>query len=242
MKFTMECSRETIAFLDTKVKLRDGTLYTDLYCTRTDSHSYLLYRSAHPQHCKNSIPHSQFLWTRRICSDIIDFDKHSLESASYFHQWGYPSDLVEESYMKDRWMNINTLLDPPKALYNEKPTEDQTILVTTFHPYGQMVPDVVASNWDQLGKSHNTLFLHQTHVMKAYRRWQTLQDVLSQACISHKPKSTLRPVMNRPRDQTLTFPQTDKKSTKQVFITDFFKSQGVSNSLITNSCSVGVLT
>ena len=52
-------------------------------------------------------------------------------------------------------------------------------------------------------------------------------------------QSTIRPVMDRPRAQTLSFPQIDKTSTKQVLITDFFKSQGLLNSLITNSCLVG---
>ena len=48
LKFTVEYSRETIPFMDTKVKLRDRTLYTDLYCKPTDSHSYLLYSSFSP--------------------------------------------------------------------------------------------------------------------------------------------------------------------------------------------------
>ena len=66
MNFTMEWSKESVNFLDTKVK-REGTkLVTDLYCKPTDSHSYLQYDSAHPQRCKDSIPYSQFLRVRRI--------------------------------------------------------------------------------------------------------------------------------------------------------------------------------
>ena len=61
MKFTMDVSIEVISFQDTTVKLRDRTLHTDLFCKPTDSHSYLICSSAHPYHCKKSIPHSQFL-------------------------------------------------------------------------------------------------------------------------------------------------------------------------------------
>ena len=165
LKFTMECPKETIPFLDTEVKFGDGTFYTDLYCKPLDSHSYmyLLYSSAHPHHCKKSISYSQFLRIRRICGNITDFNKHSLDFASYFH---HSSWLVEESYIKARRMNRH-ILDLLKALDNAKPTKDQTILVTTFHPHDQMVPDIVTSNWDLLGDSHYTLFPHQKHVTKA---------------------------------------------------------------------------
>ena len=95
MKFTMECARDTVSFLDTKVKLRDETLYMDLYCKPTDSHSYILYTSAHPHHCRKSITYSQFLQIRCICSNLTDFDKYCLDFASYFHERGYPSHLMQ---------------------------------------------------------------------------------------------------------------------------------------------------
>ena len=39
------------------------------------SQGYLLYSSAHPSHVKNSIPISQFLRLRRLCSDDSDFSE-----------------------------------------------------------------------------------------------------------------------------------------------------------------------
>ena len=47
----------------------------------TDSHSYLLYSSSHPSHVKNSIPYSQFLGLRRLCSDDSDFSLKSEDRA-----------------------------------------------------------------------------------------------------------------------------------------------------------------
>ena len=68
IKFTMEVSQSHVNFLDTTVKINpsNNTLETDLYCKPTDSHNYLLYNSAHPKKCKQSIPYSQFLSLRRI--------------------------------------------------------------------------------------------------------------------------------------------------------------------------------
>ena len=68
IKFTVAKSTEQIAFLDTLVKLDRGQILTDLYSKPTDSYNYLYYNSAHPQRCKDSIPHSQFLRVRRICT------------------------------------------------------------------------------------------------------------------------------------------------------------------------------
>ena len=75
LRFTMEFSRAPIHFLDTTVKLRDRTLYTDLYFKSIDSHSYLVYNSLGMYHCKKSISYSQLLRTRKICSSLTDFGK-----------------------------------------------------------------------------------------------------------------------------------------------------------------------
>ena len=52
-------------------------LCTSVYYKPTDSHIYLLYPSSHPSHVKNSIPFSQFLRLRRLCSDDSDFSERS---------------------------------------------------------------------------------------------------------------------------------------------------------------------
>ena len=74
IKFTMEASKQQVNFLDTTVYVENNLLKTDLYCKPTDSHNYLLYSSAHPQKCKDSIPYGQFLRVRRICTKLEDFD------------------------------------------------------------------------------------------------------------------------------------------------------------------------
>ena len=81
IKFTVEVSGKEIPFLDVKVKKVEDRIVTDLVTKTTDSHDYLLFSSAHPHRCKNSIPYSQFLRIKRICSEIKDFDKHVEEAA-----------------------------------------------------------------------------------------------------------------------------------------------------------------
>jgi hypothetical protein len=68
IKFTHEISNTTISFLDTSSSLSEGVLSTDLYSKPTDTNQYLLPSSCHPPHVTTSIPHSQALKIRRICS------------------------------------------------------------------------------------------------------------------------------------------------------------------------------
>jgi hypothetical protein len=46
-----------------------GIMSTDIYNKPTDTHQYLSPQSCHPQHCTNSIPYSQALRIKRICSN-----------------------------------------------------------------------------------------------------------------------------------------------------------------------------
>ena len=45
LKFTHEFSKESLPFLDLKVKLLEGKIKTDLYIKETDRHQYLHYSS-----------------------------------------------------------------------------------------------------------------------------------------------------------------------------------------------------
>jgi peptide-methionine (R)-S-oxide reductase len=68
IKFTHEISNTTISFLDTSSSLSEGELSTDLHSKPTDTNQYLLPSSWHPPHVTKSIPYSQALRIRRICS------------------------------------------------------------------------------------------------------------------------------------------------------------------------------
>ena len=84
LKYTWEISNTSLAFLDIKVSVEGNGLSTSAHYIPTDSHSYLLYSSSHPSHVKNSIPYSQFLRLRRLCSEDSDFSFKSEEMCNFF--------------------------------------------------------------------------------------------------------------------------------------------------------------
>ena len=69
IKFTASWSAEEVTFLDTRVYMRGGLVGTDLHVKPTDTHQYLRMDSCHLYHSKTSIPYSQALHLRRICSE-----------------------------------------------------------------------------------------------------------------------------------------------------------------------------
>ena len=221
IKFTMEASNTKVNFLDTTVYKENNQLFTDLYCKPTDSHNYLLYSSAHPQKCKNSIPYGQFLRIRRICTKLEDFDKHVIEFGKHFIRRDYPMHLIEEAAIKARRPNRDNLLQNSKKETNK---DQKNILVTTYHPNDNTLPNLVHENWDLLGRNTNTLFLHKDRPMVAYRRPPNLKDLLVKADVSTRakkpPSKGKANTINFPSQET---PELQETNWKQTSIRSFFK-------------------
>ena len=133
IKFTADISPTQATFLDTTIGVTpDRSLQSTLYTKPTDSHNYLLYSSCHPRSCRDSIPYSQFLRVRRICSLESDFQTNALTLASHFKRRGYPTKLIEESFLKASKIKRQELLHPTR-----KATRDETekpFLTLTYNP------------------------------------------------------------------------------------------------------------
>jgi hypothetical protein len=198
IKFTMEASKKSVNFLDTTVKIIDQQLVTDLYCKPTDAHNYLLYSSAHPRSCKQSIPYSQFLRVRRICTNLSDYDKHSKMLGTHFLRRGYPLHLIEQAAIKARRLNRESLLAPTAIQNLSTEEDDKIVLVTTYNPYDNTVKQLANQNWDLLGKSTNTTFLHEKRLMTAYRRPKNMRDLLVRAdCQIKQPQTNSSTVITQ---------------------------------------------
>ena len=68
-----------VSFLDISISINGDALATSISYKPTDSHSYLLFSSSHPNQTKQSIPYSQFLRLRRLCSEDKDFETKFLK-------------------------------------------------------------------------------------------------------------------------------------------------------------------
>ena len=75
-KFKYEISKKRISFLDTEIYIKDKKLHTQIFKKETDRQIFLNINSEQPKSLKISIPYSQALRIKRICSTKKDFDHH----------------------------------------------------------------------------------------------------------------------------------------------------------------------
>ena len=180
----MEASEEKINFLDTTVhKSEDGTLWTDLYSKPTDSHNYLHYKSAHPSHCKKSLPYSQMLRIKRICTRNDDYLYHILVLCCHFLNRGYPIDTLIDAIIKASKVSQADLMEKerncgPQDHLAEIQMEKQLFLITTYQPEFPGLKKIIQENWDLLNRSSSTKLLAETRVTFGYRRPPNLKDLL----------------------------------------------------------------
>ncbi len=196
LKFTAQISETSNDFLDTSLYFTPtGEIAFKLYSKPTDKHNYLRYDSCHPKRMKDSIPFSQFLRIRRICTELSEFDKSASLIAKHFLRRGYPKTLIEESLIKVRRIDRATLLQKPAAPQTDGRTdEEKFFLITTFNPAGPNFTDMISKNWEILSTSDDTSFLTDSKIIYGFRRNQNLKDRLHSGLGSYRYCAKLLPI------------------------------------------------
>ena len=85
IRFTMKVSRDTLEFLDLKLKFHKESKQTsvDMFAKDTDSFTYVLPSTCFPKNIIENIPKGVALRLRRICDSDEKFEKHSAEYQNY---------------------------------------------------------------------------------------------------------------------------------------------------------------
>ena len=133
LKYTLEISDTSLAFLDIKLSVEGNGLCTSVHYKPTDSHSYLLYSSSHPSHVKTSIPYSQFLRLRRLCSEDSDFSLKSEEMCEFFDK-RYPASVVEAGHHRAQQIDRQSALQT---------SQNRIPFTLTFHPHNHAVKSII---------------------------------------------------------------------------------------------------
>ena len=194
IKFTAEISSTSVHFLDVTVtRGEDNHLLTDLYRKPTDVYRYLHYKSFHPRHHKRSIPYSQFVRVRRICSTRRDYFKHTDNMIASMHQRGYPMKLLLEAQTKASSLTCEDLIHPKTT-----PTTEKNIpLIVTFDPLHQHISDGINNAHFLLD---NVLPpLTNTRILVMFRRNNNLRDSLVHSQLNQKKKPRRFQKCGKPR-------------------------------------------
>ena len=126
-----------------KLYLKQGKLTTSVHYKSTGSRSYLDYRSSHNPSTKNSIPFSQFLRLRRLCSDDADFEEKAEEMANFFLQRRYPEKTVKKALDQVRPIPRQKTLQPN----SKTAAEERPITSLFYYPSTIRVRKIILSNW-----------------------------------------------------------------------------------------------
>ena len=176
LSFTRVISYVQVPFLDLCLKPTSDRLLTGIHYKETDNHSYLSHISSHPVCCKNSIPYSQFLRLRRICSEENDFENKSKEMASFFQRRGYPSNVVQRAQERVSAIPRDAITSERLGVTCARPTIP---LVLTYHPWNAVVKNIMTRNFHLLRDDPDTGEIYRPlRVLCAYRRDNNLCDSL----------------------------------------------------------------
>ena len=168
LEFTWEISTSSVTFLDISVHYKP-----------TDSHSYLLHSSSHPPHVKNSIPYSQFLRLRRLCSDDTDFSAKADEMHNFFAERNYPNSVVTDALERVHNISRETALKP-----SESKSEDRIPLTITYHPNNLRVKDIILKNFKLLQSDPDTATIFEKPPLISFKRDKSLRNSLVKGSLS----------------------------------------------------------
>ena len=104
----------------------------------TDSRSYLLYSSSNPSHVNNSIPFSQFLRLRRLCSENSNSSLKSEEMCAFFDKHGYPASVVQAGHHRAQQIDLQSALQT-----SQKENNNRIPFTLPFHPHNHTVKSII---------------------------------------------------------------------------------------------------
>ena len=189
-----------MAFLDIKISIEGNGRCSSVYYKPTDSHSYLLYSSSHPSHVKNSIPFSQFLRLRRLCSDDSDFSEKSEAMCQFSNKRGYPVSVVQAGYHRAQQIYRQSALQT-----TEKENTDRIPFTLTFHPHNRVVQSISLKNFKLLQSNSKTGTIFLQPPLISFKRDKNKGNFLVRGSFQTKDQSGTFNECARSRCKTCPF-------------------------------------
>ena len=177
IKYTMECSKKEIPFLDILIQINGQKVSTDIYRKPTDTQQYLHFKSQHPKTCLKSIPYNL---ARRICTIVSDSELQNIrldELRKALLQRAFPISLINKGIDLAKKIPISELRKT-----KEKKSDDVLPFVTTFNRCNPEIFHEAYKNLNQLRMSERLEnLLKETKLIKSKRQPKNLKKLLTSA-------------------------------------------------------------
>ena len=194
LTYTMEHSQRSLPFLDVRVlKDRFGNLQTTLYIKETDAQSYLQYSSNHPRSQKDSIPFSQFVRIRKICSEDEDFEAHSHRVFTIFKERSYDIDTMKLALDRVTRMHRDDLINGRLGTTEE----DRIRLITNYNRQNPKLKEIIHT-YDSHIKQTRRKTINPSDFQVTYSRAPNLRNLLVHSQHPHRKKEPGNQKCNKP--------------------------------------------
>ena len=185
IKFDFKFSKERIEFFNTLVYIHSkGRLQTTLYKKPTDCQNYLHAKSAHPFSLKKSIPYSQALRIKRICSTFEEYRKHSQDLINRFVEKGYNESTVTKQIESAGHLNRSLLFKDYKSK-----RKDSIPFSVTYNSVLPNIKQIINNHWHILNidSSIKEIF-NSSQLMIVFRKNTSLKQFIGTNTITSNQK------------------------------------------------------
>ena len=136
-------------------------------------------QSCHPKHCTNSIPYSQALRIKRICSNEQTTNKRLGELKCHLKKRGCNNASINHCFNKASGIDRKDLIQ-----YKEKNANNRVPFVITYHPALSNLSSIAHEHWTTIQKHPELCKIFKEPPVLAFRKPTSLKDILVRADIS----------------------------------------------------------
>ena len=168
--------KTSIPFLDTEVYIKNNKLYTKIYRKQTDHQSSFHIDSDYLKLLKGSIPYSQALKIKLICTTSKNVNHHCKELKYHFLEQGYNSELLDKRIKTVEKLDSNKLIKG-----NKKHTLISTRipLAITYSPFLPNISKIIRNNWKILSVNKSLKRVFQNDQVTAFKHKKNLKELIS---------------------------------------------------------------
>ena len=169
---------DSIPYLHTFCKIKNGKIITDLYQKPTDKNQYLLTSSCHPIECLDSIPFSLAMRINRICSEEEDREFRFQELKEMLLSREYVKGVIDAAIAKARAIPRTQAL----RRVSRQPTTNRPVFVVSYDPRLPSLPNITTKHWRAMVSQCDYLeSVYPEPPLVSYRRQRNIRESLIRA-------------------------------------------------------------
>ncbi|CAN2391269.1 hypothetical protein PRIEUP_LOCUS1308, partial [Pristimantis euphronides] len=180
LEFTSTIHESNIVFLDLDISICNNTIITKTFFKKTDTNSFLDFRSSHQHAWKTNVPFGQIKRIRRNCTMDKDFTAQVGVLQKRFLDRKYPRGLLTNALQSVNNLSQNDCLVP--KVHNADPDNfktEQARFITRFSRHHKLIKHVLIKYWPLIRNDHMLGPLVSDKPCIIHRRAPTIKNIVA---------------------------------------------------------------